>query len=58
MLEGSPRLSETELIEIAQQKSQAHLLALSRRSSLTERVTDILVERGDETVVRSVASNS
>jgi uncharacterized protein (DUF2336 family) len=58
VLERSTRLSEGELIEVALKQSQDHLLAISRRSSLTENVTDILVERGNEKVVRSVAGNA
>lgn len=58
ILERSVRLTEGELVGIALKKSQDHLLAISRRSRLTERVTDILVERGNEIVVRSVAGNS
>jgi uncharacterized protein (DUF2336 family) len=57
MLERSPRLTEDDLVQIAGERGQEHLLALSRRSSLSERVTDILVDRGDTRVVRSVASN-
>jgi uncharacterized protein (DUF2336 family) len=57
ILERSPRLGEGELIEVALQQGQDHLLAISRRSSLTKNVTDILVERGDEKVVHSVAGN-
>jgi len=57
VLERSPRLSETELVELALSRGQEQLLAISCRSSLTEKVTDVLVERGDRKVVRSVASN-
>lgn len=57
VLERSARLTESDLIVIAERKGQGHLLALSRRSILPERVTDILVDRGDERVVRSVAGN-
>src|SRR3954466_15925819 len=41
VLERSPRLGESELVEIALSKGQEHLLAISSRSSLTERVTDV-----------------
>jgi len=58
VLERSRRLSEGELVEIARMRGQEHLLALSRRSSLPERLTDVLVDRGDRIVVRSVAGNS
>ena len=58
VLERSRRLSEGELVEIARMRGQEHLLALSRRSSLPEKLTDVLVDRGDRIVVRSVAGNS
>lgn len=57
VLERSSRLDEKDLIAIAQEKGQVHLLSLSKRSTLSENVTDILVVRGDQTVVRSVAGN-
>ena len=58
VLERSTRLDDDALVEIAQAQGQAHLLALSRRSTLSERLTDVLVDRGDGQVVRSVAANS
>jgi len=58
ILERSSRLTEGELIELALRQSQDHLLAISRRSSLTENVTDLLVERGNDKVVRSIAGNT
>ena len=58
VLEQSERLDDDALVESARAKSQAHLLAISRRRSLSEKVTDILVERGDELVVWSAAENS
>jgi len=39
-------------------KSQSHLLAISQRKSIGETVTDVLVARGDQDVVNSVASNA
>jgi uncharacterized protein (DUF2336 family) len=57
VLERSPRLDEDDLVAIAHDRGQDHLFALSRRSTLSERVTDILVDRGDQRVVRSVADN-
>ena len=57
VLERSARLTEDDLVEVASKKGQDHLFALSRRSTLTERVTDILVDRGDGRVVRSIAGN-
>jgi hypothetical protein len=57
VIERSARLAEADLVDIARQRSQSHLLALSGRRHLTEAVTDVLVERGDEQVVRRVAGN-
>ena len=41
----------------APSKSQEHLLAISRRKTLSEVVTDVLVERGNKQVVLSAAKN-
>ncbi|HEY1153183.1 MAG TPA: DUF2336 domain-containing protein [Pseudolabrys sp.] len=57
VLKLSPQLDEPDLKFIAETKSQAHLLALSGRDSLSEKVSDILVERGDRNVAYSVAAN-
>jgi uncharacterized protein (DUF2336 family) len=51
------RLDELELMKIAEQKSQAHLLALSARAHLSEALADIIVARGDRDVARSIATN-
>jgi uncharacterized protein (DUF2336 family) len=58
ILVGSERLDESDLADAARNKSQEHLLAISERKSLSEAITDVLVERGDREVVRSVASNT
>lgn len=57
VLTRSPRLSDEALIETARTKSQAHLLAISKRGQLSEAVTDVLVERGNMDVVTSAARN-
>jgi len=57
VLKLSPQLDEPDLKFIAETKSQAHLLALSGRDSLSEKVSDILVERGDRNVAYNVAAN-
>ncbi len=57
MLSQSDRLDNRILVDIARTKSQAHLLAISKRKSLDPVVTDVLVTRGDNSVVSSVASN-
>jgi uncharacterized protein (DUF2336 family) len=57
VLTQSKRLSTDDLIEIAKQKSQAHLLAIAGRDRLEEGLTDVLVDRGSREVVRSLAGN-
>jgi uncharacterized protein (DUF2336 family) len=58
VLTQSGRLSEGDLVAIATSKSQGHLLAISGRASLTEAVTDALLDRGDRQVVHRLAANS
>ena len=53
----SARLTDPDLLYIAETKSQAHLLALSARAGLSEALSEVLVERGDREVARSIATN-
>jgi uncharacterized protein (DUF2336 family) len=57
VLEQSERLDNAALVENARKKGQGHLLAISRRHALSESITDVLVERGDQQVVLSAAEN-
>jgi uncharacterized protein (DUF2336 family) len=54
----SPQLSDTDLVENAATKSQDHLFAIAQRLRLSERVTDVLVERGHRRVIHKVAANT
>ena len=58
VLSLSDRLSVPDLIEIAVAKSQSHLLAIAQRSSLTESLTDALLERGNSDVINKLAENA
>jgi len=58
VLVRSNRLSDDDLIRIAETRSQQHLLAISGRASLREAVTDVLVQRGDREVAHMLAGNS
>lgn len=53
----APRLDDADLVGVARTKSQAHLQAISARQMLGEAVTDVLVRRGNNDVVRRVADN-
>lgn len=57
VLRESERLEMDSLVACARKKGQAHLLAISQRKSVSERVTDILVVRGSAEVVTSAARN-
>jgi uncharacterized protein (DUF2336 family) len=58
VLVRSARLSDDDLVRIAERKSQQHLLAISGRASLGESVTDVLVRRGDQHVAHALAGNA
>jgi uncharacterized protein (DUF2336 family) len=58
VLARSARLDDATLRENAATQSQLHLLAISKRRILSEAVTDVLIERGDSRVARSVTRNA
>ncbi len=58
VLRNSHRLSEKDLLEIANTLSQQHLLAISCRKSLNEALTDLLMRRGDVNVSNELAKNA
>lgn len=58
VLTQSTRLTNNDLIEVAKNKSQQHLLAITGRSKLEEPVTDVLVNRGNRDVKYKLASNT
>jgi len=57
VLKLSPVLSDTDLAAIAVTQSQSHLVAIAERVRLSEGLTDILVERGDRSVLHTVSAN-
>ena len=58
VLTQSEGLDDATLVECAVTKSQDHMLAISQRKTLSEMVTDVLVECGDRDVVLSTARNA
>lgn len=58
VLRESKRLEPYALVANVCTKSQTHMLAISERKSIEESVTDVLVTRGDQEVVKSVARNN
>ena len=57
VLEHSVVLSDNDLADIAAVHSQDHLMAMSKRQKLSSLVTDVIVERGNDHVLTSVAKN-
>ena len=58
VLAKSSRLRTSDLVEIASTRGQDHLLAISGRTNLPEAVTDVIVDRGERTVIRKLANNA
>jgi hypothetical protein len=57
VLRLSPVLTDRDLAAIALNQSQEHLTAIAERVRLSESITDILVERGDNGVLKTVGGN-
>jgi len=58
VLANSSRLGTDVLVEIASSKGQDHLLAISGRAELPAAVTDVIVGRGEDQVIRKLANNA
>ena len=57
VLTHSTRLNEADLLDIAKSQGQEHLLAISQRASLSESLTDVLLDRGQRPVTHALAKN-
>jgi uncharacterized protein (DUF2336 family) len=57
VLAESSRLTTSDLVEIARIRGQDHLLAISGRDELEDRLTDVLLMRGNSDVMHKVATN-
>lgn len=57
VLRASPLISDEDLAWIARERGQEHLLAIAERQNLSEKVTTILVERGEGCVLLTIAEN-
>jgi uncharacterized protein (DUF2336 family) len=58
VLSQSTALSDSDLAVNASIQSQGHLHAIAHRRSISEVITEILIERGEPSVVRTVAKNA
>lgn len=57
VLTRSPAIDDETLIDIAENQSQDHILAMTKRPEVSEHVSASIVENGDDTVVASLLEN-
>jgi hypothetical protein len=57
VLARSPRLTDDDLVDVALTRGRNHMIAITEREALSETVTDVLVEHGDQVVVHAAARN-
>ena len=58
VIEHSKSLTEGDILDVIQQKSQDHMLAVTRRPDIGESVSSALVAKGEDRVVVSLLQNS
>jgi uncharacterized protein (DUF2336 family) len=58
VLRQSEALRESDLVASARTKGQDHLEAIAHRQTISEVITEILIERGESKVVHTVAQNA
>ena len=58
VLQNSEALEDGDLVEIAEKHGQEHLNAIAQRATVGETVTDVLVKKGDDTVLGTLAGNN
>ena len=58
VLSQSEALSDSDLVATASTQGQGHLRAIAHRRTLSEVITEILIERGEPIVVHTVAKNA
>ena len=57
ILASSRVLSETDLLDVVRTQGQDHLRAVSRREEVSEAVSDVIVERGDDQTLGVLLGN-
>lgn len=57
VLRESRVLGDHDLVKIAESRSQEHLNAIAGRETVAETVTDVLIRKGDDTVVGTLVGN-
>ncbi len=57
ILVGSQLLEDSELIEVIQNRTKEHQLAIAMRATVNEPVSDALVQQGHESVIKALLEN-
>lgn len=57
VLRHSPLLTEADLVAVARVRGQAQLSAIAGRDALSEAVSDLVVARGEASILRTLAGN-
>ena len=57
ILTRSKALSESDLMHVVSTKGQDHMRAVSKRDSVPEAVSGVIVQRGDDTTLHALLSN-
>lgn len=57
VLRHSRALSEEALLRVVAEKSQDHILAVTKRDTVSERLSEAIVEKGNDEVVSSLLAN-
>ena len=57
VLSNSQALSEADLLEVVSTRGQEHLRAVSVRTGLSEKVSDVIVDRGDDATLGTLLRN-
>lgn len=58
VLERSRALTETDILDVIEAKSQDHMLAVTKRPDIGEKVSSALVAKGEDRVVASLLQNN
>lgn len=58
VLSQSEALSDSDLVASASTQGQCHLQAIAHRRTISEAITEILIDRGEPEIVRTVADNA
>lgn len=57
VLQNSPVLDENDLVEVARNRSEAHRAAIARRPDINTVITDVLVDRREQSVLVALIGN-